>query len=73
MLITLGIPFVLSSFATSAISAIHAYSDQQLGEIAGFLGGILVRLTLLFVPWIVAFLVFLFIYRFVPNTKTYWR
>ncbi len=72
MVVAMGIPFVLSSLAGLVVAAISAFSDQRL-----FLGGWLVNtvssLTLLAIDWGLILLVFLLAYRFLPNTKTYWR
>ena len=69
-----GILFLLSSFASVAIELLSNYS-RNLG-LPGhefFLGFGLGNLLLTAVPWAITLAVFLLLYRFVPNCKTYWR
>ena len=69
-----GILFLLSSFASVAIEVLSSYS-RELG-LPGhefFLGFGLGNLMLKAVPWAITLAVFLLLYRFVPNCKTYWR
>jgi len=74
MALTVGVLFLLSTVATSVI---EVFSNQTrdlsvLGQdILPDLG--LANLALRAVPWVITFLIFLLVYRFVPNTKTYWR
>ena len=72
MALGVGILFLLS---TSATSAIQVFTDRDLG-IPGqvFLLEIgLGHLALRVVPWAMTLLIFLMVYRFLPNCKTYWR
>jgi len=74
MALTVGLLFLLSTAATSVI---EVFSNQTrdlsvLGQdVMPDLG--LANLALRAVPWVITFLIFLLVYRFVPNTKTYWR
>jgi len=72
MVLALGIPFVLSTLAGSVVPAVISLAGQQLG-IGGRLVGPLGKYTLLAIDWGLILLVFLFAYRFLPNTRTYWR
>ena len=74
MALGVGILFLLS---TSATSAIQVFTDpnRNLG-VPGqdFLLEIgLGHLALRVVPWAMTLLIFLMVYRFLPNCKTYWR
>ena len=74
MALGVGILFLLS---TSATSAIQVFTDpsRDLG-VPGqdFLLGIgLGHLALRMVPWAMTLLIFLMVYRFLPDCKTYWR
>ena len=74
MALGVGILFLLS---TSATSAIQVFTDpsRDLG-VPGqdFLLEIgLGHLALRVVPWAMTLLIFLMVYRFLPNCKTYWR
>ncbi len=73
MILAMGIPFVLSSLAGSLVAAISAFSDQRLNFLGGWLVSSVGSLTLLAIDWGLILLVFLLAYRFLPNTKTYWR
>lgn len=69
-----GMLFLLSSFASVAIELLSNYS-RNLG-LPGhefFLSFGLGNLMLNAVPWAITLAVFLLLYRFVPNCKTYWR
>ena len=74
MAVGVGILFLLSTSATSAIQ-VFTDPDRELG----FPGhGILLELglghvALRIVPWAMTLLIFLLVYRFLPNCKTYWR
>jgi len=69
-----GILFLLSSFASVAIELLSNYSrDLGLPGHAFFLDFGLGNLMLKAVPWAITLAVFLLLYRFVPNCKTYWR
>ena len=69
-----GILFLLSSFASVAIELISNYSrDLGLPGHEYFLDFGLGNLMLKAVPWSITLAVFLLLYRFVPNCKTYWR
>jgi membrane protein len=71
MVLAMGVPFLLSTIATSITASLGSLAEFNLfdgspwGEFAG--------LILLAVDWGMIFLVFLVAYRFVPNTKTHWR
>ena len=74
MALGVGVLFLLS---TSATSAIQVFTDpsRDLG-VPGqdFLLGIgLGHLALRMVPWAMTLLIFLMVYRFLPDCKTYWR
>lgn len=74
MALTVGVLFLLSTAATSVIEVFSNRTRDLaiLGQdIFPDLG--LANLALRAVPWVITFLIFLFLYRFVPNTKTYWR
>jgi membrane protein len=69
-----GILFLLSSFASVAIELLSNYSrDLGLPRHEFFLDFGLGNLMLKVVPWSITLAVFLLLYRFVPNCKTYWR
>ena len=69
-----GILFLLSSFASVAIELLSNYSrDLGLPGHEFFLDFGLGNLMLKAVPWAITLAVFLLLYRFVPNCKTYWR
>jgi len=69
-----GILFLLSSFASVAIELLSNYSrDLGLPGHEFFLDFGLGNLMLKAVPWSITLAVFLLLYRFVPNCKTYWR
>ena len=69
-----GILFLLSSFASVAIELLSNYSrDLGLPGHEFFLDFGLGNLMLKVVPWSITLAVFLLLYRFVPNCKTYWR
>ena len=72
MVLALGVPFLVSSLAASVVSATSALAEQEL-NINGWLEGVLAKSALLTIDWGLMLLVFLLAYRFVPNTKTYWR
>ena len=72
MALGIGILFLLSLTASSAIQLLV---DLDLG-IAGqvlFLDDGFGRLAWRAIPWLMTFAIFLLIYRFLPNCKTYWR
>ena len=68
----LGILFLLS---TAASSFIRIYINRDLGFPGqGFFMELgLEQLVLYLIPWGISLVIFLFIYWFVPNCKTYWR
>ena len=69
-----GILFLLSSFASVAIELLLNYSrDIGFPGHEYFLDLGLGNLMLKSVPWSITLAVFLLLYRFVPNCKTYWR
>ena len=69
-----GILFLLSSFASVAIELLLNYSrDLGLTGHKFFLDFGLGNLMLKAIPWSITLAVFLLLYRFVPNCKTYWR
>ena len=69
-----GILFLLSSFASVAIELLLNYSrDLGLTGHEFFLDFGLGNLMLKALPWSITLAVFLMLYRFVPNCKTYWR
>ena len=74
MALGVGILFLLSTSATSAIQ-VFTDPDRELGIPGqGFLLELgLGHLALRVVPWAMTLLIFLLIYRFLPNCKTYWR
>jgi len=74
MALGVGILFLLSTSATSAIQ-VFTDPDRELGIPGqGFLLELgLGHLALRIVPWVMTLLIFLLIYRFLPNCKTYWR
>ena len=72
--LSVGILFLLSSFASVAIELLSNYSrDLGLPGHEFFLDFGLGNLMLKAVPWAITLAVFLLLYRFVPNCKTYWR
>ena len=73
MFFSMGIPFLISCLATAIVSALAALAEQQFTILGGWLRGGVAQITLLTVDWGLMLLVFLVAYRFVPNTKTYWR
>ncbi|MEE3014226.1 MAG: YhjD/YihY/BrkB family envelope integrity protein, partial [Chloroflexota bacterium] len=69
-----GILFLLSSAASVGIELLLNYSrDVGLNWHRFFLDFGLGNLMLKAVPWAITLAVFLLLYRFVPNCKTYWR
>ena len=74
MALGVGILFLLSTSATSAIQ-VFTDPDRELGIPGqGFLLELgLGHLALRIVPWVMTLLIFLLVYRFLPNCKTYWR
>ena len=74
MALGVGLLFILSTSATSAIQ-LFTDPERDLG-IPGqgfFLALGLGHLALRAVPWTITLGIFLLIYRFLPNCKTYWR
>ena len=71
--IALGIPFLLSFLAASVESAIDAMANQGLSIFGGWLVSAVGNFTLWTIDWGLILLVFLLAYRFIPNTKIYWR
>lgn len=74
MALAVGGLFLVSTFATSAIEVLTD-SERDLG-IPGqefFLALGLGHLALRMVPWGINIFIFIMIYRFAPNCKTYWR
>ena len=72
--LSVGLLFLLSSFASVAIELLSNYSrDLGLPGHEFFLDFGLGNLMLKAVPWAITLAVFLLLYRFVPNCKTYWR
>jgi len=72
--LAVGVLFLLSSLASVTIELLSNYS-HELG-IPGhesFLNLGLGYLILKAVPWVMTLAVFMLLYRFVPNCKTYWR
>ena len=74
MALAVGVLFLLSTSATSAIQ-ILTDPDRELGLPGqGFFSELgLGHLALRVVPWLMTLLIFLLVYRFLPNCKTYWR
>ena len=74
MALGIGILFLLSSFANLAVELL-LNSRLDLGfPSQNFLFNFdLSDLMLKAIAWVITFTVFLFLYRFVPNCKTYWR
>ncbi len=73
MVFALGVPFILSSAAASLASSVHIFAVQHLGTLGSWLSSLSGIITLLVIQWGLTLLMCLFIYRFVPNTKTFWR
>jgi len=72
--LSVGILFLLSSLASAAIELLLNYSrDIGFPGHEFFLDLGLGNLMLKAVPWSITLVVFLLLYRFVPNCKTYWR
>ena len=71
MVLAMGVPFLLSTIATSITSSLSRLTEFNL--LNGWLGGGFAGFILSAVDWGLIFLVFLVAYRFVPNTKTHWR
>ena len=74
MALAVGLLFLVSTSATSVIELITD-PERDLG-IPGqefFLGLGLAHLALRTVPWTINLFIFLMIYRYAPNCKTYWR
>lgn len=71
--IVLGVPLSFSFLAQSAEEGLSALAIEKLGLHWTWLIGTLGDLTLRAIDWGLVLLVFLLAYRFVPNTKTYWR
>ena len=74
MALAVGVLFLLSTSATSAIQVLTD-PDRELGLPGqGFLLELGLRhLVLRVVPWVMTLLIFLMVYRFLPNCTTYWR
>jgi membrane protein len=64
--------FLISTVITTVIRAL-AHQELVLPGLAAFLELSVGQLSLRTVSWIITFGIFLLIYRFVPNCKTYWR
>ena len=73
MVLAMGIPFLVSSLAASVVSTLSVLAGQELEILSGWSEGALAKFALLTIDWGLMLLVFLVAYRFVPNTKTYWR
>ena len=71
--IVLGVPLSLSFLAQSAEEALSELSADALGIHWTWLISTIGDLTLRTIDWGLVLLVFMLAYRFVPNTKTYWR
>ncbi len=74
MALGVGILFLLSASATSAIELLSDPSrDLEIPGRGFFLSLGLGHLALRGVPWAITLLIFLLVYRFLPNCKTYWQ
>ena len=74
MALVVGIIFLMSTSATSMIEVLtDPNRDFGIPGQGFFLGLGLAHVALRALPWGLNFLLFLLIYRFVPNCKTYWR
>lgn len=71
--IVLGVPLLLSFLAQSAEEALSGLAADELGIHWTWLISTIGDLTLRTIDWGLVLLVFMLAYRFVPNTKTYWR
>ena len=71
--VVLGVPLFLSFLAQSAEEVLSELAADQLGIHWTWLISTLGDLTLRTIDWGLVLLVFMLAYRFVPNTKTYWR
>ena len=67
------VPLFLSFLAQSAEEALSELAADELGLHWTWLISTIGDLTLRTIDWGLVLLVFLLAYRFVPNTKTYWR
>ena len=74
MALGVGVLFLLSTSATSAIQVLSDPNRELDLPGQGFLLGLgLGHLALRLVPWVMTLLIFLLVYRYLPNCKTYWR
>lgn len=72
MALSLGLLFIASMLLSSTVSFLSNVRIDVLGwEVTGPSG--LVNLALQVVPWAITLAIFLTLYKFLPNCKTYWR
>lgn len=64
--IGIGILFLISLGAGSVFSIIHLSSLP-------IVGGYLIQIVTRFIAFLLAFIIFLILFKVIPNTKTYWR
>ena len=67
-----GLLFLLSLSATTALQFVDSF-DVHVTERVQFLENVAIRTIARALPLLFSFGIFLVIYKFIPNTKTYWR
>lgn len=72
MALAVGFLFLLSLSASSAIQLLINWDLGIPGQVL-FLDAGFVQVAWRAIPWLLTFAIFLLIYRFLPNCKTYWR
>ncbi len=72
MALGVGLLFLLSLSASSAIQLLISWDLGIPGQVL-FLDAGFGQVAWRAIPWLMTFAIFLMIYRFLPNCKTYWR
>lgn len=72
MALAVGFLFLLSLSASSAIQLLINWDLGIPGQVL-FLDAGFAQVAWRAIPWLLTFAIFLLIYRFLPNCKTYWR
>jgi len=72
MAMGVGILFLLSLTATAALQVLGGIELPVVGRVS-FLENAAVNLGTRFFPFLITLTIFLIIYKFIPNTKTFWR
>ena len=67
-----GILFILSLMITTALQTLGGVTLPGVGSLS-FLGNTVVSIGGRVLPFLLSFAIFTLIYKFIPNTKTFWR